>query len=104
MDKEPQKPRRVSDQEVRETILALCRQEGLEGKVKPEAVAMEILPRHWRTLLKRIRMMSRQLAHEGKIVILRKGEPADPDDFKGVYRLRVTEEGLREEEEAEDTG
>lgn len=101
MAKEPQKPRRVSDQEVRETILTLCREEGLEGKVKPETVAMEILPRHWRTLLKRIRIMSQHLAHEGKIVILRKGEPADPDDFKGLYRLRITEEGLKEEETEE---
>lgn len=101
MTKEAQKPRRVSDEEVRETLLDLCREAGLEGKVKPEAVAMAILPRHWRTLLKRIRIMSRHLAHEGKIVILRKGEPADPDDFKGIYRLRITEEGLQAEEEAE---
>ena len=104
MAKDPQKPRRVSDQEVRETILALCREEGLAGKVKPETIAMEILPRHWRTLLKRIRIMSTHLAHEGKIVILRKGEPADPDDFKGLYRLRITETGLQEEEEEEETG
>ena len=36
-------------------------------------------------------------------MILRKGEPADPDDFKGVYRLRITEAGLLpDEEEGED--
>jgi hypothetical protein len=104
MAKEPKKPRRVSDQEVRETILALCREEGVEGKIKPETVAMDILPQHWRTLLKRIRIMSRHLAHEGKIVILRKGEPADPDDFKGLYRLRITAEGLKEEAEKQETG
>lgn len=101
MAKEPDKPRRVSDQEVRETILAFCRMAGLDGKIKPETVAMEILPRHWRTLLKRIRIISRHLAHEGKIIILRKGEPADPDDFKGLYRLRITEKGLHEEEDTE---
>ena len=101
MAKEQKKPRRVSDQEVRESILAFCRDAGPEGKIKPEAVAMEILPRHWRTLLKRIRIMSRHLAEEGKIVILRKGEPADPHDFKGLYRLRITQQGLQEEEQEE---
>jgi hypothetical protein len=97
------KPRRVSDDEVEATILALCRAERLEGRVRPEDVAMAILPNHWQTLTKRIRLASRQLAHRGKIEILRKGEPADPDDFKGVYRLRITEAGLLpDEEEVED--
>ena len=94
------KPRRVSDEEVRETILAQCREAGLEGKVRPEDVAMAILPEHWQTLTKRIRLTGRQLAHAGQIEILRKGEPVDPDDFKGVYRLRITEGGMLEEDEA----
>ena len=29
------------------------------------------------------------LAQQGRLVILRKGKPADPADFKGVYRLRI---------------
>lgn len=93
------KPRRVSDDEVDETILALCRAAGLEGRVRPEDVAMTILPDHWQTLTGCIRLASRQLAHQGKIEILRKGEPVDPDNFKGVYRLRITEAGLRPDEE-----
>jgi hypothetical protein len=88
------KPRRVSDDEVRETILMLARAAGLQGRVRPEDVAIAILPNHWQTLTKRIRLAARQLAHEGKIVILRKGEPADPDDFRGVYRLQITGAGL----------
>jgi hypothetical protein len=27
------------------------------------------------------------LAKQGRLVIYRKGRPADPDDFRGVYRL-----------------
>jgi Protein of unknown function (DUF3253) len=30
-----------------------------------------------------------QLAKEGRIEILRKGKPVDPDAFKGVIRLRI---------------
>jgi hypothetical protein len=97
-----QKPRRVSDEEVEETILALSRAEGLDGRVRPEDVAMTILPDHWQTLTKRIRIASRQLAREGKIEILRKGEPADPEDFKGVYRLRITEAGMEPDESADE--
>jgi len=95
----PKKPRRVSDDEVRETILTMCREAGLEGAVRPEAVAQVILPTHWQTILKRIRLMSKQLSVAGAIVILRKGEPVDPNDFKGVIRLQITEAGLTEAEE-----
>jgi hypothetical protein len=93
------KPRRVSDDEVRETILKQARAAGLQGKVRPEDVAMALLPRHWQTLTGRIRLLSRQLAHAGQLTILRKGKVADPDDFRGVYRLRITKVGLNEEEE-----
>lgn len=95
--KNEKKPRRVSDEEVRETLLGMCREAGREGSVRPEDVARTILPQHWRTLLSRIRLMSRQLAQQGKLVILRKGEEADPDDFKGLYRLRITEAGMVDE-------
>jgi hypothetical protein len=29
------------------------------------------------------------LARAGRLVILRHGKPADPDDFKGVWRMRL---------------
>lgn len=99
MSQEPaKKPRRVSDEEVRETILDMTRKAGMDGSVRPGDVARAILPDHWRTLLNRIRIMSRHMAHEGKLNILRKGEPANPDDFKGLYRLQITEAGLVEED------
>ena len=88
------KPRKVSDEEVRDTILEMCRKAGLDGRVKPEAIARAILPDFWQTLLKRIRLMNKQLAVAGQILILRKGKPADPDDFKGLYRLQISEAGL----------
>jgi hypothetical protein len=97
----PKKPRKVSDDEVRDTILTMCQEAGLNGVVKPEAVARTILPDFWQTLLKRIRLTSKQLAVAGKVLILRKGEPADPNDFKGIYRLQITEAGMMSEEETD---
>lgn len=94
---QPKKPRRVSDDEVYETILTQCRQAGLEGSVRPEDVARLILPEHWQTLLKRVRLFSKKLAQDGRILILRKGEPADPEEAKGIIRLRITESGMVEE-------
>jgi len=34
-----------------------------------------------------IRRVAVRLMKEGRIVILRKGKPVDPNDFRGVYRL-----------------
>lgn len=95
----PPKPRKVSDEEVRDTILMMCREAGLMGSIKPEDVARTVLPDFWQTLTKRIRLTSKQLAAAGKIVILRKGKIADPNDFKGIYRLQITETGLNDEDD-----
>ena len=36
-----------------------------------------------------IRRVAVQLMRDGRLVITRKGRPVDPDDFRGVYRLRL---------------
>ena len=36
-----------------------------------------------------VRRVAVRLAQEGRIVVLRKGKPVDPTDFKGVYRLAL---------------
>ncbi len=41
----------------------------------------------WRTHLQDVRRVAVKLANEGRLVIYRKGKPADPNDFRGVYRL-----------------
>jgi|GEM_PF-1025392 len=90
MAKEAKKKRRISDETVRETILQLCAAAGLDGAVRPEDAAMEIYPEDWQSLLKRVRLLAGQLAEAGEIEILRKGEPVDPQEAKGVVRLRIT--------------
>jgi hypothetical protein len=57
--------------------------------VSPEEVARAIDAEGWRRLLGHVRAVARGLARQGKLVILRHGKPADPEDFKGVYRLRL---------------
>lgn len=41
----------------------------------------------WHALLVPIRKAAVTLAQAGRLIIYRKGKPADPDDFRGVYRL-----------------
>jgi hypothetical protein len=41
----------------------------------------------WRSHLAEVRTAAIGLADAGRIVIYRKGKPADPHDFRGVYRL-----------------
>lgn len=70
-----------------------------DGKaISPEAVARTYAetrrrksdpPDLWRRYLNAVRQQAIHLARAGRIEILRKGKPADPNDFKGVYRLRL---------------
>jgi hypothetical protein len=41
----------------------------------------------WHSLLMPIRRAAVKLAIDGRLIIYRKGKPADPNDFRGVYRL-----------------
>ena len=83
------KKRKISDEVIVETIIQMCAAEE-DSIVRPEDVAMELYPEDWQSLTKRIRLTSRQLAEAGHIIILRKGQAADPNDFKGVYRLQIS--------------
>ena len=83
------KKRRISDELIVDIIIQMCAAAGSDSFVKPEAIAQEIVSEDWQPMLKRVRLAARQLADVGHVVILRKGKPADPNDFKGVYRLRI---------------
>ena len=80
---------RISDEAVVETIIQLCAAAGHDDSIRPEDVALELRPDDWQPLLKRVRLLAKQLAQVDHIVILRKGKPVDPDDFKGLIRLRI---------------
>jgi len=91
--------RRIADEEVRQTLLEMCREQGLAGSVKPEAIAQAVYPEKWQTLLKRVRLMAKQMAQAGDLLILRKGQPVDPEEAKGLIRLQITEQGMTADEE-----
>jgi hypothetical protein len=58
------------------------------GTLSAPEIAHAIAPEgDWHGLLMPIRRAAVALAQTGRLIIYRKGKPADPDDFRGVYRL-----------------
>jgi hypothetical protein len=76
--------------DIEAAIFDLLAAKAAPGKsVSPEEVARAVDPEGWRRLLGQVRAVARGLARQSRLVILRHNKPADPDDFKGVYRLRA---------------
>jgi len=71
-------------------LLRLIAERG-PGKTVDPTEAARVLggdhPDQWGPLMQPIRRVAVALAEQGRLVILRKGKPVDPRDFKGVYRL-----------------
>ncbi|GLQ07148.1 DUF3253 domain-containing protein [Sneathiella chinensis] len=68
------------------------------GEISPNAVAQAIAadrakantPKDaWRKYMTAVRQQAIHLARKGRLEIVRKGEVADPNDFKGLYKLRL---------------
>jgi hypothetical protein len=58
------------------------------GTLSAPEIAHAIAPEgDWHGLLMPIRRAAVALAQADRLVIYRKGKPADPSDFRGVYRL-----------------
>lgn len=82
----------MSDPTLRKTILDLCRARGDKticptdaAKAHAEALGGDEIA--WRDHLQNVRREAVRMAKAGELVIYRKGKPADPDEFRGVYRL-----------------
>jgi hypothetical protein len=76
-----------------QTILSLCDAAGPGKTICPTDAAKAFARNReeddlaWRGHLTQVRSRAVGLAHAGRLVIYRKGKPADPDDFRGVYRI-----------------
>jgi hypothetical protein len=80
----------TSPELIAETILKLVAERGPDKTICPSEAARAVGGPHpdgWGPLMQPVRRVAVRLALEGRITILRKGKPADPTDFKGVYRL-----------------
>jgi len=71
-------------------ILRIAAERGPEKSLCPTDVARAVSTENWRPLLSAVRKVAADLARQGKIEILRKGKPINPDDMRGVIRLRAT--------------
>jgi hypothetical protein len=83
-----------SPKTVEDTILQLLQARGAERTVGPMDVARALGGDHpdgWGPLMPHVRRAAVRLMKEGRLVILRKGRPVDPDDFRGVYRLALVD-------------
>jgi hypothetical protein len=72
-------------------IFDLLGQKAPGKSVAPEDVARAVDPDGWRRTLGQVRSEAVGLARQGRLVITRHNRPADPDAFKGVYRLKLPE-------------
>jgi hypothetical protein len=80
----------MSEAAIREAILTLAAERGAGKSLCPSEAARRLAPEAWRPLMARLRREAIALAREGRIEILRKGRPVDPDGaIRGVIRLRI---------------
>ncbi|MGL5446019.1 MAG: DUF3253 domain-containing protein [Rhabdaerophilum sp.] len=82
----------MSPEAIEETLLKLAGETGSAKSFCPSEVARALGGSHpdaWGPLMQPVRRVAVRLALEGRITILRKGKPADPHDFRGVYRLSL---------------
>jgi hypothetical protein len=69
-------------------ILRLTGHRGTTKSICPSDVARALDP-SWQRLMPAVRRAAIKLAEAGRIDILRKGKPVDPQEVRGVIRLRI---------------
>jgi hypothetical protein len=82
----------ANPEEIEAVMLALLNERGPAKTIGPADVAQAIggnQPDGWGPLMQPVRKAAVRLMKEGRIAILRKGRPVDPDDFRGTYRLAL---------------
>lgn len=80
------------ERQVESVMLELAARRGAGHTICPSEVARAIAggdPKAWSKLMPSVRRTAVALMKQGRLVITRKGRPVDPDDFRGVYRVRL---------------
>jgi hypothetical protein len=76
---------------IEETILSLLSQVRTGESISPNQVAKALDAVNWRRELPKVRGVIIGLARQGRLEVLRKGKPIEPEGFKGVYRIRLSQ-------------
>ncbi len=85
--------KKQSRQSLEDLALRLCAARGVGKSIDPTEVAKAFAEARgeddlaWRKWLVHVRAAAVGLARQGRLVIYRKGKPADPEDFRGVWRM-----------------
>jgi len=74
---------------IEETLFDLLSQVRKGDSISPNDVAKAIDATNWRRELPKVRAVIIGLARQGRIDVLRKGKPIEPEGFKGIYRIRL---------------
>jgi hypothetical protein len=77
---------------LRAAILDMLKDHEARKSISPTEVARALAgsnEQQWSRLMKPLRAVAVDMAKTGELVILRKNKPADPTDFRGVYRLAL---------------
>lgn len=81
--------RSVADSEIEAAILEALAAAGPGKSIDPAQAAERVAGPEWRSLSTQVRRAAAAMMRRGELVILRKGKPVDPEDFRGVVRLRL---------------
>lgn len=79
---------------IEQEILRQVAARGAGKSICPSEVARALAPEEdaWRRLMSQVRAAAIRLARQGRVEVLRKGKPVDPDgEIRGVIRLRIAE-------------
>ena len=79
----------MTSRSIEDAIFGLLAEREGGKTISPSEAAQAVDPEGWRRLLPQVRATAVGLARQGRLVVTRKGRPADPDTLKGVYRLRL---------------
>lgn len=82
---------------IEDLLFRLAAERGPAKTLDPSEVAKAVAEQRgeedWHKRLTDVRAAAVRLARRGKLAIYRKGKPADPETFKGVYRIGLPPAG-----------
>jgi hypothetical protein len=73
---------------IEETIAALLSQVREGESISPNDVAKTLDAENWRRELPKIRAVIVGMTRQGRLEMLRKGRPTEPEEVRGIYRIR----------------